>query len=263
MTINNCFKGVFISLNILMGVAGSLLLGFGMLGHAHCRPPGEFEQMSAISFLYVTGGATLALSICGVYGAHNEKKWALIVFFTGMGALAFLVIVILTLVGGIMTIESANRLFRESVPLDKARPDVQKAINVLQPELKCCGAFDGYQDWGNHVPDSCLCPSITDKCEKMNGVELALDIGNATDVLSDGSEKLVYKEPCAPYVINYMEKAINTIFVLWICGTNMAFIGMVMSMTMILKIRRESSPVTFSIKPSPPRYTELHNTMQA
>uniref|UniRef100_A0A0E9T234 Uncharacterized protein n=1 Tax=Anguilla anguilla TaxID=7936 RepID=A0A0E9T234_ANGAN len=40
-------------------------------------------------------------------------------------------------------------------------------FNKLQPELKCCGAFNGYQDWGKHVPDSCLCPSDADRCEKI------------------------------------------------------------------------------------------------
>ncbi|KAJ8370491.1 hypothetical protein SKAU_G00105190 [Synaphobranchus kaupii] len=264
MAINSCFKGVFIFFNILLGVAGVLLLGIGILGHSIYHAPGEFDdKMSAIFFLYVTGGATLALSICGMYGAHKEKKWALIVFFTGMllGSLGLLLMAITTSIGAPMVIQTVNNLFHESIPLDEAGTNVQKMFNVLQPELKCCGVFNGYRDWGSHVPDSCLCPSITDKCEKMTGSQRVLD--TLLDTLSGGSEKLVYKEPCAPYVLNYLEKVLNSILGVCIGCAIMAFIGMVMSMTMVCKIRRESSPVTFSINPSPPRYTELHNTMEA
>lgn len=258
--VNGGFKGVFISLNVLFGIAGVLILGLGIFGHAFYHPSEGLEhKMSGVLFLYLIGGPTLALSILGIYGACKEKKWALIVFFTGMvlGSIGLLLISIIVSVGMPMAIQSIEKVLYDSIPLDEARSDIQMMVNKLQPELKCCGAFNGYQDWGKHVPDSCLCSSNADRCEKMNGSPLT-----SPDVFFDVSEKLVYKEPCAPIVIGYLQNVFNAILGICIGLAFLAFIGMVISMTMICQIRRQSSPVTFRMDPSPP-YTVLHNAMEA
>ncbi|XP_064198445.1 tetraspanin-8-like [Anguilla rostrata] len=261
--VNGCFKGVFIFFNVLFGIAGVLILGLGIFGHAFYHPSEGLEhKMSGVLFLYLIGGPTLALSILGIYGAYKEKKWALIVFFTGMvlGSIGLLLISITVSVGMPMAIQGIEKVLYDSIPLDEARSDIQMMFNKLQPELKCCGAFNGYQDWGKHVPDSCLCSSDADRCEKINGSQSALD--NDPGVFVDVSKNLVYKEPCGPIVISYMQTAFNTILGICIGFAVLAFIGMVISMTMICQIRRRSSPVTFRMDPSPP-YTVLHNAMEA
>ncbi|KAJ8269297.1 hypothetical protein COCON_G00119040 [Conger conger] len=273
--VNCCFKRVFIFFNILFGFAGIVLFGLGTLGCVLYKPPEGFEHTtSGILFLFLIGGATLALSVFGIYGAQKEKKWSLIVFFTGLvlGCLGLLLISMTVSVGIPMAVQTVDHLFYQSIPLDEASQDVQKIVKKLQPELKCCGVFNGYQDWGRHVPDSCLCSSDMDTCERINGSQLASHDATAPDTPSHDatapdtpsydSEKLVYTPPCGPLVTDYMHFVLVTILEVCIVFAIMAFVGMGMSMAMICRIRKGNSPVTFGANPSPP-YTELLNASEA
>ncbi|XP_036373508.1 tetraspanin-8-like [Megalops cyprinoides] len=258
-------KWVLIVFNVLFAIAGGVLIMIAMLGHISQGPDGFEQNLSGVIFLYLIGAATMVLSIIGAYGAHKEKKWALIVFFTGLvvGNACLLLLSVTVSVSIPAATQTIENYFYNAIPLDEASQDIQNVVEKLQSELNCCGVFNGYQDWGKHLPQSCLCLSsrpIMDKCEKINGSQF--ETHEHGSMLSDDSDKLVYKEPCVPFVTNTMRKALNIMLGICFGFAIMAFIGMAMSMTLLCQMRRQRSPVSLSMNPSSPPYEELHNASE-
>nr|XP_015208238.1 PREDICTED: tetraspanin-8-like [Lepisosteus oculatus] len=121
--------------------------------------------------------------------------------------------------------------------------------------------LNGYQDWGQKVPDSCRCPpfyqykdcvSVPVSPKNKWGMMKYLDVS--------GSSVLVYKQPCGPIVLSYMRKVFDISLGITFGLAISAFIGMVMSMTMYCQIKRPS--IIFSLEQSPPKYTELYSTAE-
>ncbi|KAG7456132.1 hypothetical protein MATL_G00248500 [Megalops atlanticus] len=263
--VSTSLKWVFIVFNILFAIAGGVLIMIAMIGHISQGPEGFEQNLSGVVLLYLIGAVTMALSIIGAYGAHKEKKWALIVFFTGMvvGNACLLLLSVTVSVSIPVATQTIENYFYNAIPLDEASQDIQNVVGKLQSELNCCGVFNGYQDWGKHLPQSCLCPSYRpnmDKCEKINGSQF--ETYEHGSMLSEDSDKLVYKEPCAPFVTNTMRKALNIMLGICLGFAIMAFIGMAMSMTLLCQMRRQRSPVSLSMNPSGPPYKELHNAAE-
>ncbi|KAJ8398832.1 hypothetical protein AAFF_G00417400 [Aldrovandia affinis] len=212
--VNSCFKGVFIFFNVLFGIAGGVILALAILGHAFYHEAEEFNtKMVGVVFMYVLGTVTLVIAFLGAYGAYKEKKWALIVFCSAMalGCCGLLRIAIPMMISRPQILLLVEEHFH-SVDLYRADPEFQSAAEVFQTELKCCGLFNGYQDWGSHIPNSCLCPSYyeeTDKCER---VESSLLEAQEPRYYLDRSidDKLVYKQPCFPIILKYLDKVFDT-----------------------------------------------------
>ncbi|KAJ8381384.1 hypothetical protein SKAU_G00021620 [Synaphobranchus kaupii] len=267
--VNSCFKGVFAFFNILFGIAGAVLLALGILVHAFYHETEEFNNMiMGVVFLYILGGITVFISFLGAYGAYKEKKWALIVFCAGMtlGCCGLLRIAILLMVSRPEVKSQVEEQLRSAIPLDEANQDLKRVAEIFQTQLKCCGIFNGYQDWGSHIPNSCLCPTQyqeTDKCERVESSRLeAMKAKNFLEQLISDSDNLVYKESCFPIILKHMDNYFDTTLGIIFGFATMALIGIIMSLMLICQIKghRMAAPVIFSVNPSPPNYSKLYST---
>ncbi|KAG7456131.1 hypothetical protein MATL_G00248490 [Megalops atlanticus] len=261
--VNSCLKWVFIFFNFLFGILGGVLLVFGMLAHALHHEQIENKVMGLI-FLYIIGGATLAISFVGAYGAYKEKKWALIVFVTVMivGAIALLRMAVPIGVARPAVYSMIEEQFRSAVPLDEADPQIQQAAETLQAQFKCCGLFDGYRDWRSHIPQSCLCSpdESADKCEKAERSYWVPESSRFFDRPLD-TEKLVYKQSCFPILMRYVEKALDIALGIFFGLAVMALLGVLMAVIMLCQIKDQpvAAPAVFTVNPQPPKYSELFN----
>ncbi|XP_036374332.1 uncharacterized protein LOC118770680 [Megalops cyprinoides] len=261
--VNSCLKRVFIFFNFLFGILGGVLLVFGILAHALHHEQIE-NKMIGIFFLYIIGGATMAISFVGAYGAYKEKKWALIVFVTVMslGGIALLWIAVPLVISRPTVYSVIEEQFRSVVPLDEADPQIQQAAETLQAQFKCCGLFDGYRDWRSHIPQSCLCSpdQSADKCEKAERSYRMLDFSRFSDRLRD-TEKLVYKQSCFPILMTYAEKALDITLGILFGLAVLALLGALMAVIMLCQIKDQpvAAPAVFTVNPQPPKYSELFN----
>ncbi|XP_033987152.1 uncharacterized protein LOC117483100 [Trematomus bernacchii] len=80
-----------------------------------------------IQLMYSFSIPYLIFPIIGLYGTCKMKKWALIVSAVGM------------ILGSLVSMAFGFRLL------------------AVRPWFECCGLDQGYQDWGDNIPDSCLC----------------------------------------------------------------------------------------------------------
>ncbi|KAJ8269296.1 hypothetical protein COCON_G00119030 [Conger conger] len=259
--VNSCFKGLFVFFNILFGIAGGVLLTLGILAHSFYHDHEEFSSMFVgVVVLYLMGGITMAISFLGAYGAFKEKKWPLIVFaasmalgFCGLLRAGTLVIILRPEVKS-----ETEEHFRAILPLDEAAPEFKQVADMLQTQLKCCGLFNGYQDWRSSIPDSCRCSRWdleSDKCER---VEAAMRFDEELD--SD-SQQLVYKQPCFPIIEKYMDRYFNMATGIIFGFAFLALMGLIMSVVLIWYIKRRDppAPMIFSFNQDPPKYTQLYN----
>ncbi|XP_035280839.1 tetraspanin-8-like [Anguilla anguilla] len=265
--VNCCFKGVFIFFNILFEIAGGVLLALGILGHVLYRDSEEFNTMVVgVVFLYILGGVTMVISFLGAYGAYKEKKWALIVFAVamGLGFCGLLRVAIPMMVSRPQMKSQLEEQLRSAMPLDEANPEFLHAAEIIQTQLKCCGIFDGYVEWGSHIPNSCLCPTQhleADKCERVESSRLeATKERSFLERLNSDSENLVYKEPCFPVLMSSIDKIFDKVVGIVFGFAFMALIGLIMSLVLIWCINghRTAVPMIFSVNPAPPAYSKLY-----
>ncbi|KAK6292354.1 hypothetical protein J4Q44_G00369380 [Coregonus suidteri] len=263
--LSSCFKRLFIFFNLLFAIVGGVIIGLGLLGQFFYHgSTSEFEnQTTGFVVLYVVGGVTMAMSLLGAYGAHRGKRIPLIVFLLTciIGCFCFLRLAVPTAIYRPEVEQSMEEKFREVLPLNRASPDVRQLTERIQLGLKCCGLFS-YTDWGQNVPDSCLCQGEEDqvegKCQNIPYEFLFL------------SEKLIYRQACFPILKGYMAKAMDIVLGVFFGFAVLSLLGAVMSAVLLAQVRRSTVGVPvvssvssqlskFSFSYQPPKYSELYN----
>ncbi|KAL0967236.1 hypothetical protein UPYG_G00249590 [Umbra pygmaea] len=264
----SCFKGIFIFFNLLFAVVGVLIIGLGLIGHlAYHEQISEFENQSAVfTIIYLVGGVTVMVSLLGAYGAHKDKKVPLIIFLT-VCLVVFLGLLRLAVPSAIYRPEVNQALearFRSMLPLNRASPDHQLLAENFQESFKCCGMFS-YSDWGQKIPDSCLCQFQQDEirgdCQSVQYDSLIFS--------AYGLQKRIYKQTCFPIIMYYLTKMMDISLGVLFGFSALALLGAVMSAVLLCQLRRSivqvpmvfsvSSPDKFNIYSKPPKYSELYN----
>ncbi|XP_036432928.1 tetraspanin-8-like [Colossoma macropomum] len=255
--INPCFRRIFVFFNVLFAIFGAVVLGLGLL--VHLQLDEHESKLSAVVVLVVFGAVTFILAVLGAYGAQKENKNVLIAFFVFMcvGTIALLRMAIVMAISRPEVTSVMKQELNKAVPLDAASEDVKNAMDYIQKQVKCCGLFNGYQDWGNQVPESCDCGSDeADQCQKMTPRNTYLKIFEVRS-------RMVYSQPCGFMMLQYISLVFDVTLGVLFGFATLALLGGVMSLAMIICItaiprpKCISSPPIFSVSPHPPKYSEL------
>lgn len=243
--INLCFKRIFVFFNVLFAILGALILGLGLLAHIQLHEAGG-NKLTGVIVLVVVGLVIFILSVLGAYGAQKENRKVLIAFFVimCMGTIALFRMAVPIAISREQVISMIQKEFQKLGPLDQADPDIKNNMELLQPKAKCCGLFNGYQDWGNEVPASCNCEDTKhDPCQ----------------VYSSDENRSVYSQPCGPIIQEYLNTALNITLGAFIGFGVLSLLAAVMSLVMIIRITAPtvSPPAIFDLNYKPPKYSEL------
>ncbi|XP_034019507.1 tetraspanin-8-like isoform X2 [Thalassophryne amazonica] len=254
--INTCLKWIFTIFNIFFAIVGGVIIALALLSQIITNVHGgELEgRTSGLIILYVVGAITMVIAIVGAYGAHKENRVALIVFLVCMviGSLMMLRIGIPAAMARSELEDLLEERLRRVLPLNTADQDVRNVADKLQETLHCCGLFS-YTDWGQDIPNSCLCNQQAESLHECRLVNY--------NVLM---QKLVYKKTCFPIIMHYVLLVADIMLGVVFTLAALALLGMALSSLMIYQMRFPSSapmvltvPAVFS--PQPPKYQELHN----
>ncbi|KAM9403468.1 tetraspanin-8-like isoform 1-T1 [Salvelinus alpinus] len=270
--LNSCFQRLFIFFNLLFAIVGGVIIGLGLLGQfVYHDSTSEFENQSkGFVVLYVVGGITMAMSLLGAYGAHRQKRIPLIVFLVAcfIGCFGLLRLAVPTAMYRSEMEQIVEEKFREVLPLNEASPDVRQLTERIQLNLKCCGLFS-YTDWGNNIPDSCLCEGEEDQMEG-TCLNIPYQLSFFSEFKMTEQQQLIYKQPCLPILQGYLAKVLDILLGFSFGFAALALLGAVMSAVLLAQLRSSTVavPVLFSVSAHlskfsfsahPPKYSELYN----
>ncbi|XP_071187856.1 tetraspanin-8-like isoform X4 [Salvelinus alpinus] len=203
--VNRCLKQLFFGFNMLLGIAGCVLLVLGMIAAPYNTEHDQGESIG-LTWIISTAVVSVLLSLLGAYGAYTENSVILRVFLgiIGFGTILFL-----------------------SVGFKVARS---------MPEGKCCGIMS-YSDWDSKIPETCKCFSFKSDPSQCMEVQTTKDGGNWGR--SDKSEMMwIYREPCGPLILKNFDSAFKTVLGFFFGVGVYALIGQVLSVVMIRQIKK-------------------------
>ncbi|XP_066526061.1 tetraspanin-8-like [Hoplias malabaricus] len=255
-SLNPCFKKTFVFFNILFAIFGLVILGLAIVGHLQPYDDQDSHKFTGVIVLVIFGSVTFIVAVLGAYGAHKENKNVLIAFFVLMcaGSIILLRIAIPMAINRDEVMSVTRQELEKLPPLDHTSSDFKKTMDFVQEQIKCCGLFKGYQDWGSNVPDSCNCQSTeVDECQEIT------TYGYLGEYLKP---RMVYTQPCGFIFMEYLDMIFAVTLGLLFGFAALAILGTVMSLAMILRITSPtvSPPAVFSLSPHPPKYSELIQT---
>ncbi|XP_027729219.1 tetraspanin-8 [Vombatus ursinus] len=225
--------------NFIFWVCGCIILGVSI--YARVSKHGQeiinedtsgVNVFAAVNLLIAVGTIIMVLGFLGCCGAMKESRCMLLLFF-----IVLLLIAILQIVAGILGIvykskfeESFKKNFQEQVKTlvqDGADYEIFKNdLDKFQKEFKCCGLIDGAADWGKNFDKysaSCECTNTT----------------NTDDICVRYMGKLVYKETCGNYIINFLKKNLIIVAGVAFGVTVIEILGLVFSMVLYCQIGRK------------------------
>ncbi|CAN9508221.1 unnamed protein product [Ophioblennius macclurei] len=253
--INTTLKLVFTIFNVIFAIIGGLIVTLALIAQIVTSVGQDIENRTVgLIALYVFGGITMVVAVLGAYGAHKEKKGALVAFLVCMviGSLVMLRVAIPTAIARPELQDILESRFRSYIPLNEAPQEVQTLANTLQTQMHCCGLFD-YTDWSDDIPESCECnPRLSEisDCRKVTYQEVMT--------------KFVYAEPCFPILMKYILLVADITLGVVLTLAIFALLGMILSSIMIHQMRFPDRPTVLLSVPTvfsgaPPKYQELHN----
>ncbi|XP_042259757.1 tetraspanin-8-like isoform X1 [Thunnus thynnus] len=210
--------------------------------------------------LYVIGSVTMVIAILGAYGGHKENLVALTVYQMCM------------VIGGLLVLRAGvsaavihpkpksvmEDRWRSLLPLDQASDNIKVQVEALQTSLHCCGLFS-HEDWGQNIPDSCLCnqeEQMEGKCQTISYRNFLLNLF--------WQKKSVFTQTCFPLIMDSVTT--NTDVTLGVDATLfvLALLGLVLSSLVIYQIfntanRSNTLSVPVMFTNQPPDYQQLYN----
>ncbi|KAI1887954.1 hypothetical protein AGOR_G00180060 [Albula goreensis] len=259
-----CLKRLCITFSVIYGILGVFFLFSGIIVSSYKTEELQFDSETnfGITICCVFGSFMILLALLGSFGAYKEKKWALGVYNVFLVLQAVGCFKVLPSLSSVQT-EVNTGVLNDFTPLNQAKGHIQKAVNKMQTVAECCGIW-GYEDWGDSIPQSCHCPpDYENKASKCHHVKPP-----SKDTWSwqrgygkpEGPKVEVYKQPCGPIILNYMEMGIKYGVGLFITITLVVTISAMLHLLMCCHIKEPtpSSPVASGEDPKPPAYTVLY-----
>ncbi|CAB1346419.1 unnamed protein product, partial [Coregonus sp. 'balchen'] len=143
--VNRCLKQLFFGFNMLLGIAGCVLLVLGTTAAPHDKELDQGES-TGLAWIVSTAVVSVLLSLLGACGAYKENIALLKVFvgIMGFGIIVFLIV----------------------------------GFNVARsmPEAKCCGIMS-YRDWDSKIPETCKCSTFKSDPSQCMEVQTTKDDG--------------------------------------------------------------------------------------
>ncbi|XP_076015827.1 tetraspanin-8-like [Genypterus blacodes] len=258
--VDPCLKRLFIIFNIFFAIVGGVIIALALLSQVATSThggDGMEGRTTGLIVLYIFGSITMVIAILGAYGAHREKKGALIVFLVCMviGSLVMLRTGVPAAMIRPHLKDTLEERFRRVLPLDKASEDIQGMAEGLQSLLHCCGLF-GSDDWEQNIPESCVC--------NQEEQEMGMCRSISYQVLMR-QQKYIFTQPCFPIIARYALLASDILLGVVFTLAALALLGLALSSMIIHQLRpRAQLPVLLSVpaifSPAPPKYQELQNT---
>ncbi|XP_047246013.1 tetraspanin-8-like isoform X1 [Girardinichthys multiradiatus] len=199
--VNICLKWSSICVIAVIAVISILLLGLALLLHGFLLYDEQAEDaIMGVHFLYGFTSVTLILALFGGFGALKQKKWALIVFIIGMtsGCLVMVVNEILTQAVKTKLENHIRNHYLNILPQTNATKSDLAVLDYAQRNLQCCGVEQGYMDWKNNIPESCLCNSkSTNLCVVAPKGSYQFTVEGSVEDQS----VMIYAKPCLSIII--------------------------------------------------------------
>ncbi|XP_042367717.1 tetraspanin-8-like [Plectropomus leopardus] len=255
--VNVCLKRSYIIVISLIAIVSALLLAATLFSHGYFHEDEEIEKMLAgLHAMYIISIITLVLTIIGVYGACKEKQWALIVFVVGM-ILASLFMIAIEVQGLALRPQEAEEMknfYLNMLPLNNASEPIIDSLKEVQTELQCCGLDQGYLDWGNYIPESCLCVEGS-----INPCVAAPRDSSVFEHTADDQPIMIYKESCLPYLIEHEMMDINIALGVMLGITLFWILSVVLCILILCRLnQKEDTPVVvYSAEAKAGNYTVL------
>lgn len=169
-----CVKYLVFIFNFLFWICGCALIGLGIYVFVQVYRPQVLPNASISGppiVIIAVGVVIFFISFFGCCGAAKEN-YCMVTTFAVLLLLIFLVEIAAAIAGYVYRNQIQNA-FTDSIKDDLKKyntsMDVQKAVDDLQRDLRCCGASN-YTDWfdidpfkDKHLPDSC-CNVTTPQC---------------------------------------------------------------------------------------------------
>ncbi|KAM3933637.1 CD63 antigen [Leptodactylus fuscus] len=197
-----CVKYLVFIFNFLFWICGCALIGLGIFLLVQMHNPQVFKNASTFGppiVIIAVGVVIFFISFFGCCGAAKEN-YCMVTTFAVLMVLIFLVEIAAAIAGYVYR-NQLQQAFTDSITDGlknyKNSTEVQKGIDDMQRDFKCCGAANS-SDWRNYdpfkgtnqVPDSC-CKTITKDCGK-----------NAT---------AIYTEGCVSTIENLLKRNIGIV----------------------------------------------------
>ncbi|CAL1568827.1 unnamed protein product [Knipowitschia caucasica] len=241
-TVNACVKRGFITVESIIAILSGLLLAITLFSHGNFHEDEEIEKiLPGLQVMYATSIITILLVTTGLYGVCKRKKFMLIFYIVGM-TLSCMALSVVDIQGVAVRgelIEDIKHHYSSVIPFSNASKEDIEGVNELQTELQCCGLFQGYQDWGYNISESCLC--VEDAVHPCVAAPRNSSLFETTK--TDGPI-MIYKEPCISYLAEHALFALDVLLGI-ILGTILLWVSSVVLCVVILcqMNRKQDTPV--------------------
>ncbi|NXK89848.1 TSN8 protein, partial [Formicarius rufipectus] len=240
--VSSCMKYSMFVFNFLFWVCGSIILGVSIW----IRVSKDAQQVIACShtstilfagvdLLIAVGSIIMILGFLGCCGAVKESRCMLMLFF-----IVLLLILILQITGGILGAVYSSQVetvFNQTITVSvnalqsssEAYKEFQETFQKFEQENKCCGLFNGPEDWGNNFNN----PSGSNKvcqCEIKK---------ESKDLCTMFQDRLVYKTPCGKVIVKLLKDNLLIVMGIAFGLAVIEMLGLVFSMSLYCQIKRK------------------------
>ncbi|XP_061570247.1 tetraspanin-8-like [Cololabis saira] len=259
--VNIWLRRSFMGVTSVMAIVSLLLLGMTLFGHGLMYRDEEVEEATkGLHFLYGISVVILFFAILGGFGAYKEKKWALIVFAAAMILSSLFVIVTgsFGLAAKHQIGDEIKKQYLNLLPLPNSTENVLDAFSEAQIEFQCCGLEQGYTDWGDSIPESCLCTEGS-----TNACVAAPRNSNLRKDATDDQPVLIFAKACLPYFIEHDISFIQIVFGTMLGYTLLWVLSVVLCIAILcqLNVKEETPTVVYSKEAKAGNYTSLTETL--
>ncbi|KAK6292353.1 hypothetical protein J4Q44_G00369370 [Coregonus suidteri] len=235
--VNRCLKQLFFGFNMLLGIAGCVLLVLGTTAAPHDKELDQGES-TGLAWIVSTAVVSVLLSLLGACGAYKENIALLKVF---VGIMGFGIIVFLIVGFNVArSMPEAMQMIKENLPAATsammADEEHRQTIMALQAEAKCCGIMS-YRDWDSKIPETCKCSTFKSDPSQCMEVQTTKDDG----IWGTSEIMWIYSKPCGPLILKNLTSALKTALGFFFGFAVYALIGELLSCMMIGQIKKVQS----------------------
>uniref|UniRef100_A0A8C8DPA8 Tetraspanin n=1 Tax=Oryzias sinensis TaxID=183150 RepID=A0A8C8DPA8_9TELE len=257
-TVSIWLKRSYVGLTCFIMITCLVLCGFTLFSHGVMSREEEIDASSstaiAVHMFYIFYAASFLFSIFGLFGICKKKTWALIVFTVGIiiCSLASLLVATVLMIGQSMFPHFIKEEYLSMLPLANATESAKDHLDHLQNVYECCGIQQGYTEWMEDIPRSCLC--IVESTYPCVATPRNSTIYEDTD-----PPMMIYAQPCLPILLEGVDEAIKGTIGLIVGITLLWGLSVVLCIVILCRMnRKEETPtVVYSKEAKAGNYSSL------
>ncbi|XP_054480795.1 CD63 antigen-like [Anoplopoma fimbria] len=236
--INGCLKCLFIFFNVLYAILGCGLIYMVVKGTAYSTQLSSVGS-PGIAWGWVFAIGVFAISCLGIFAGCAENGIALKIF-AGFMVVGMVIMLIFGIVLVVMRDKVKEKLENPNSEAAKPFMEVQETramLEEIQKTVMCCGVVS-YKDWDDHIPDSC-------ECKTTNGRGYREYAGPVAECKSKpqgvrGPDQ-IYSQTCGGVIFQFVNLFFKIMMGFCFGMAVKALLGLLISILMILQVRRHDS----------------------